>query len=577
MSAAGTIQLLLLLVSLIISVPMLGRYLAKVYGDPQHVGAPQPAPGDRVFAPVERAIYRICGVDPAREQRWSGYALSLLAFSVVGVVILYVQQRTQGALPINPTGVPAVNEQVSFNTAISFVTNTNWQAYGGESTMSHLTQMAGLTVQNFLSPAAGMAVVIAVVRGLTRHQRSTIGNFWVDMTRSVTRVLLPLSLVLAIVFLASGVIQNFHGFTEATTLEGVTQQIPGGPVASQEAIKMLGSNGGGFLNVNSAHPFENPNGWSNLVSMWAILSVAFAFPMAYGRMAKDRKQGTVLLGVMVLVWLSMTLFASVAETAGNPRLTPLGVDQGISAVQPGGFMEGKDVRFGPASCAQWAAATTGTSNGSVNCMHGSMTPAGGGLPMFQMMLGEVSPGGLGVGLMGMLINALLAVFIAGLMVGRTPEYLGKKIQAGEMKLVVLYILAMPVALLSFAAVAILLPTVQNVSILNPGSHGLSEVLYGYASTANNNGSAFGGLTANTPWMATSQGITMLMGRFCLIIPSLAIAGSLVRKPKLPVTAGTFPTGTPVFAGLVVGVVLIVAGLTFFPALALGPIAEALAR
>jgi K+-transporting ATPase ATPase A chain len=573
MSPHGLLQLVVLVGLLALTVPPLGRYLAAVFGDPERDGEPGPAPGDRFFLRAEHAIYRLARIDPASEQTWAGYAMALLAFSLTSILALYALLRLQSVLPLDPNGLPAVDEPVAFNTAISFVTNTNWQAYGGETTMSNLSQMLGLTVQNFVSAAAGMAVIVAIIRGITRRGAATLGNFWVDLIRVVLRVLLPLSFVAALLLVSQGVIQNLEGNRPVETLAGSSQLIPGGPAASQIAIKQLGTNGGGFFNVNSAHPFENPNGWSNLLQTWLIIVLPLAIPLAFGRMVKDRRQGNVLLGVMVGLWLASVLVASLAETAGNPRLTDLGADQAITSTQPGGNMEGKEVRFGPASCALWAGTTTGTSNGSVNCMHDSMTPAGGGTALINMLLGEVSPGGVGVGLMGLLIYALLAVFIAGLMVGRTPEYLGKKVQATEMKLVVLFILVMPVAVLGFTAISLRLGTVLDTSLQDPGPHGLSEVLYAYASAGNNNGSAFAGLTANTPWMATTQGIAMLLGRFGLIIPALAIAGSLARKQRVPTTAGTFPTGTPLFGGLVAGVVLIVAGLTFFPALALGPVVE----
>jgi K+-transporting ATPase ATPase A chain len=575
MSAAGMFQLGLLLGLLVLTVPLLGRYLAGVFGDPEVRGAPAPSAGDRVFGPIERAVYRLCRIDERSEQRWTGYVLSLLAFSVVSILFLYAMLRLQSVLPLNPDGLPAVDPRVAFNTAISFVTNTNWQAYGGETTMSHFSQMVGLTVQNFVSAAAGMAVIVAIIRGITRRGSSTLGNFWVDMTRIVVRVLLPLSLLAALILVSQGVIQNFSGTTEVSGVAGVTQSIPGGPAASQVAIKQLGTNGGGFFNVNSAHPLENPNGWTNLLQIWLILVLPLSIPVAYGRMVKDRRQGNVLLGVMVVLWLGSVLLATVAETGGNPQLTAVGADQSVATAQAGGNMEGKDVRFGPSSCGLWTASTTGTSSGSVNCMHDSMTGAGGGVVMLNMLFGEVSPGGVGVGLMGLLIYALLAVFIAGLMVGRTPEYLGKKIQATEMKLVVLFIIVMPLTVLGFTAISMRLGTVLDGSIQDPGPHGLSEVLYAYASAGNNNGSAFAGLNASTTWMTVTQGLAMLLGRFALIIPAMAIAGSLARKERVPVTAGTFPTGTPLFGALVAGVVLIVAGLTFFPALALGPVVEQL--
>ncbi len=577
MSSAGWFQLALLLVVLTMTVPPLGRYLAAVYDTP----ADGRAPGDRFFGPIDRFIYRVCRVDHRREQRWNVYAASLLAFSFVGFLVVYAMQRLQGHLPFNPTGREAVAPQGAFNTAVSFVTNTNWQWYSGEVSMSHFTQMVGLTVQNFVSAAAGFGVLVALIRGIVRRNARTLGNFWVDLVRTLTRVLLPLSFVLALGLVSQGVIQNLHGSTSAKPLDAaatqqVEQAIPGGPVASQEAIKQLGTNGGGFFNANSAHPFENPNGISNFISLWAILAVPFALVLAYGRMIGSKKQAKVLLGVMAGIWLLFSVFAVFAEQSGNSGLDSLGVTQASSSTQVGGNMEGKEVRFGASSCGLWAGSTTGTSNGSVNCMHDSFTAAGGLMPMLHMMLGEISPGGVGVGLMGLLMYALLAVFIAGLMVGRTPEYLGKKIQAAEMKLVVLYIMAMPLALLGFAAATVLIGTAKG-SMQTQDAHGLSEVLYNYASAANNNGSAFAYMNTGTDWYTITQGIAMLIGRFFLIIPALAIGGSLVRKQRVPATAGTFPTDTTLFAGLVTGVVFIMTALTFFPALALGPIVEHLAR
>jgi potassium-transporting ATPase potassium-binding subunit len=566
MTATSWIQLGVLVALLCVAAPPLGGYMAKVYGGGQ-------APGDRFFLAVERPIYRLCRIDPEREQRWTVYAYSLIGFSIVSFLLLYAQLRLQGSLPFNPTGVAGVIPHLSFNTAVSFVTNTNWQSYGGESTMSHLTQMTGLARENFVSAAAGMAVMAAFIRGLARRRASTVGNFWVDLVRGTTRILLPLAVVSALVLISQGVIQNFHGFRAASGLEGVTQYIPGGPVASQIAIKQLGTNGGGFFNVNSAHPFENSTPTSNFVELFLILLVPFALAFTYGKMIGDRRQGRAVFAIMAIVWLAMSLAAMGLETNGNPRLDEAGVDQVATASQAGGNMEGKEVRVGPAGSALWAASTTGTSNGSVNSMHDSYTPMGGGVALTHMMLGEVSPGGVGVGLNGLLIMVLLSVFIAGLMVGRTPEYLGKKIQATEMKLVVLYVLAMPLALLGFAAASVILRSALTTN--NPGAHGLTEILYAFTSAANNNGSAFAGLTTATQWYDTTLGLAMLVGRFFLIIPVLAIAGSLARKQPAPETAGTFPTHTPLFGGLVVGVVAIVAGLTFFPALALGPVVEQL--
>ena len=458
MSPAGIVQFVLLLVAIAVTVPFLGRYMAKVYGEhSDHRGEPLPAPGDKVFRPIERLVYRACRIDPTAEQRWTAYGLSLLAFSAVSVIALYGLLRLQGHLPGNPTDVGAVSPAVAWNTAISFVTNTNWQAYSGEVTMSHLSQMVGLTVQNFVSAAAGMAVIVAIIRGLIRRRSTTLGNFWVDLTRTITRILLPLAFVMAIALMAGGVIQNFTGTDTVTTLERQEQTIPGGPVASQEAIKQLGSNGGGFFNANSAHPLENPNPLTNFIELWAIVAIPLAFPFAYGRMVGDRRQGRVLLAVMVGLWVLAMVLTGISENSGNSELASRGVDQGVTATQPGGNMEGKEIRFGPSTCALWVGSTTGTSNGSVNCMHDSLTASGGGVALFSMMLGEMTPGGVGVGLMGLLVYALLSVFIAGLMVGRTPEYLGKKIQAAEMKLVVIYLIAMPLAVLGLAAIAIRLP------------------------------------------------------------------------------------------------------------------------
>jgi K+-transporting ATPase ATPase A chain len=452
------------------------------------------------------------------------------------------------------------------------MTNTNWQSYSGELTMSHLTQMTGLTVQNFVSASVGMCVMAALIRGLARRRASTVGNFWVDLARTVVRIMLPLSFLVAIVLVSQGVIQNFNGHTALTTVEGSSQLIPGGPAASQVAIKQLGTNGGGFFNMNSSHPFENSTPFNNLLENWAILIIPFALAFTFGRMVGDRRQGRAVFAIMAVIWFGMSVAAMSFEADGNPRLDEFGVTQTATAEQAGGNMEGKEVRFGPAASGLWAASTTGTSNGSVNSMHDSYTPLGGMVPLSHMMLGEVSPGGTGVGLNGLLIMVMLSVFIAGLMVGRTPEYLGKKIQATEMKLVVLYVLAMPQVLLGFSAASVLLDSAV-ASQANPGAHGLSEILYAFTSGSNNNGSAFAGLTASTPWYDTTIGLAMLVGRFFLIIPVLAIAGSMARKQSLPASAGTFPTHTPLFGGLVIGVVAIVAGLTFFPALALGPIVE----
>ncbi len=567
MTTSSWLQFAALVIALAVTVPFLGRYLASVFGG----GA---APGDRVFGPVERILYRLTGVDAEREQRWPTYATSLLAFSAVSVLALFALQRFQGSLPFNPTDVGGVPSALAFNTAVSFVTNTNWQNYAGESTMSHLTQMVGLAVQNFASAAVGLAVAVALIRGLVRRHADTIGNFWVDLIRGITRVLLPIAFVAAIVLVSQGVVQNTSGFTEATTLENAAQVIPGGPAASQEAIKELGTNGGGYLNANSAHPLSNPNAFTNLFEIYLLLVIPFSLAVMFGRLAGDRRQGLAVLGAMAVLWVASAGLAMGFETSGNPELDAAGVTQEVTADQSGGNAEGKEVRFGSAASGLFAASTTGTSTGAVNSAHDSFTPGGGAVPLVNIMLGEVSPGGVGAGLYGMLVFAILAVFIAGLMVGRTPEYLGKKIQAAEMKLVVLYILIVPVLILVFTGISVVMDSAQS-SILNPGPHGLTEVTYAFSSAANNNGSAFGGLTGNTDWFNVTLGIAMLAGRFLLIVPVLAIAGALARKPRVPVSAGTFPTGTPLFAGLLVGVVLIVVGLTYFPVLSLGPVVEQL--
>jgi len=570
-TTAGWLQLAALVAAVAVGTRVLGPYLAGVFGDDERPF------GDGLFLRIERPIYRLCGVDPEREQRWTAYARSLLAFSVVSVLVVYGLQRLQGSLPFNPTHVRAVPAALSFNTAVSFVTNTNWQNYAGENTMSYLTQMAGLAVQNFASAAVGLAVAVALVRGLARRRSATIGSFWVDLVRGTVRVLLPLTFVFTVVLVSQGAIQTLRGPETATTVEGSTQSIPGGPFASQEAIKVLGTNGGGTLNANSAHGFANPNGLTDLLQMAGILLIPFALTYAYGRMVKDQKQGWVVFGAMFLLWIGSVALAVGFEVGGNPAIDRLDahVTQQVTDTQSGGNLEGKEVRFGAAASGLFAATTTGTSTGAVISSHDSFTPLGGAAPLVNMMLGEVSPGGVGAGLYGMLVFALLAVFIAGLMVGRTPEYLGKKIQASEMKLVVLYILAVPVTVLGFIAASLLMHTsLASILVGQRGRpHGLTEVTYAFTSAANNNGSSFGGLRAATDWYNTTLGLSMLIGRFFLIVPVLALAGSLARKQPAPPSAGTFPTATPLFGGLLVGVVLIVVGLTYFPALALGPIVE----
>jgi potassium-transporting ATPase potassium-binding subunit len=569
MTAAGWGQVVALIALILITAPLLGRYMATVLsGGPSRL--------DRVFGPVERLIYRVCRIDPNREQRWNIYAFAVLAFSAASFFILYLLQRIQSDLPFNPTDVLNVHPALAFNTAVSFTTNTNWQTYYPETTVSHLTQAIGLTVQNFVSAAAGIAVMAAFIRGLARAGARTIGNFWVDLVRSTIRILIPLAVLFALLLVIGGVIQNLHGFDEVRTVTGTEQAIPGGSVASQVAIKQLGSNGGGFFNTNSATPFENATPYTNFIELYGIVLIPFALAFTFGYMIKDKRQGRAFFAVMFSIFLALTAAAILFEVDGNSRLTDAGADQSVTAQSPGGNMEGKELRYGPVASGMWAAATTNTSNGSVNSMHDSFTPAGGGVALVGMKLGEVSPGGVGVGLNGLLIFVLLSVFIAGLMVGRTPEYLGKKIQAPEVKLIALYVLAMPIVLLGFLAGSVFVDSVLNVTIFNPGQHGFTEVMYAYTSASNNNGSAFAGITADTQWMNTTLGIAMLVGRFFLIIPVLAIAGSLARKQPVPASAGTFPTHTPLFVVLVIGVVIIVGALTFLPALSLGPIVEQLA-
>jgi K+-transporting ATPase ATPase A chain len=567
MTAASWVQLLVLIVLIAISTPLLGGYMAKVYGNKK-------APGDRVFLPLERAIYRVCRVDPNTEQRWNTYAISLLTFSFASVVFLYAMLRLQGHLPLNPDHMKGVKPALSFNTAVSFLTNTNWQNYSGESTMSLLSQMAGLAVQNFVSAAVGMAVVVALIRGLVRRRTGTLGNFWVDLTRTVVRILLPVSILFAVVLVSQGVQQNFCKARTVTTVSGQTQTIPCGPIASQESIKIYGTNGGGFTNANSAHPYENPNPITNMLQIWMLLAIPFAFPFTFGKMAGDSKQGWAVFAAMAVLWLAGALIVMPLEARGNPKLNAFGVNQHVSSVQSGGNMEGKETRFGPTVSGVFANSATATSTGAVNSAHDSYTPLGGAVPLVQMMFGEVDPGGTGSGLYGMLVFALLSVFIAGLMVGRTPEYLGKKIQGPEMKLVVLYILFVPLVVLCFSAASIVLKTALN-QLGNTGPHGLSEMVYAFTSTSNNNGSAFAGLSGNTNWFNTTFGICMLVGRFMLMVPVLAIAGSLGRKQIVPASGGTFPTNTPLFASLLTGIVVIVVGLTYFPVVALGPIVEQL--
>jgi K+-transporting ATPase ATPase A chain len=582
---SGILQLVFYLVVLLAAAWPLGIFMARVYqGKPHFLSW---------LSGLERGLYRLAGVDPAGEMTWRQYAIAMLAFNLLGLVFLYGLQRVQHLLPLNPAGMAAVTPDSSFNTAVSFASNTNWQGYGGETTMSYLTQMLGLTVQNFVSAAAGMACLVALIRGFTRTQTTGIGNFWVDLTRSTLYILLPLSLVLAIVLVSQGVVQTFTPYVTATLLDPTTdaegqavveQTIAVGPAASQIAIKQLGTNGGGFFNVNSAHPFENPTPLSNFLQVLAILIIPAALCITFGEMVGDRRQGIALLATMVLLFVPLLVLCYGAEQSGNPRLTTLGADQAASAAQSGGNMEGKEVRYGIASSALWATVTTAASNGSVNSMHDSFTPLGGLVPMWLMQLGEVVFGGVGSGLYGMLAFAIVAVFVAGLMVGRTPEYLGKKIEAYEMKMASLIILIPCAVVLVGTAVAVAGPGLEypgaspgevRSNLNNPGAHGFSEVLYAFSSAGNNNGSAFAGLTANEPFYNTALGVAMFLARYWLAIPILAIAGSLAAKKLVPPSSGTLPTHTPLFVVLLASVVIIVGALTFLPALALGPIVEQL--
>ncbi|HVJ67726.1 MAG TPA: potassium-transporting ATPase subunit KdpA [Caulifigura sp.] len=576
MTVSSFVQVALFLGVLAACVKPLGLYMARVYSGHRHALV-------RAFGWMERGVYRVCGVDPAVEMTWRQYAGSVVLLSVVSVFAVYGLQRLQAVLPLNPERLAAVTPDSSFNTAVSFVTNTNWQGYGGESTMSYLTQMLALTVQNFVSAAVGMAVLVALIRGFVRNSVSTIGNFWVDLVRGTLYVLVPLSAVLAIALASQGVVQTFDSYREATLREpavdatgnAVTiQKIAVGPAASQIAIKQLGTNGGGFFNANSAHPLENPTPLSNFLQMVAILLIPAALCYTFGEMVGDRRQGWALLAAMTVIFVPLVLVVVAAEQHGNPTLTQQGLDQSPSITQPGGNMEGKETRFGIANSAIWAVTTTAASNGSVNAMHDSFTPLGGLVPMWLMQLGEVVFGGAGSGLYGMLVFAILAVFIAGLMVGRTPEYLGKKIAAFEVKMAVLAVLFPCGMVLLGTAVGVVSESGRS-TIFNPGAHGFSEVLYAFSSTANNNGSAFAGLGANTPFYNGLLGLAMLVGRFWVLLPVLAIAGSLASKKVIPVGAGTLPTHTPLFVVLLVSVVLIVGALSFFPALALGPIVEQL--
>jgi K+-transporting ATPase ATPase A chain len=560
MTLNGWIQILVFCGIVILLVKPLGGYMFRVFSGERTFLSP-------VLNPLERGLYRISGTAENEEQHWTAYAAALLFFNLAGFMALYFLQRFQGGLPFNPARMAAVGPELAFNTAASFMTNTNWQNFGGESTMSYLVQMTGLTVQNFLSAATGIAIAVALIRGFARASGKSIGNFWVDMTRCTLYVLLPSCIVLTLVYVYLGMPQTLGAYVDATTLEGARQTIAVGPTASQIAIKMLGTNGGGFFNANAAHPFENPDAISNLIQMVTIFAIGAALTNVFGRMVGNERQGWAILGAMGVLFVAGVIVCYWAEAAGNPLIHALGVE--------GANMEGKEVRFGIPLSALFAVITTAASCGAVNAMHGSFTALGGLIPLINMELGEIIVGGVGAGFYGILMFVVIAIFVAGLMVGRTPEYLGKKIEAKEVKMAVLAILCLPASMLIFTAIAAVLPS-GVASVGTPGPHGFSEILYAYTSGTANNGSAFGGLTGNTPWYNITIGLAMLAGRFLVIIPALAIAGSLVGKKTVPASAGTFPTDGTLFVGLLVGVILIVGGLTFFPALALGPIVEHLA-
>jgi potassium-transporting ATPase potassium-binding subunit len=565
MTINGWLQIALYCVLLLLMTRPIGGYMTRVFNGERTVLSV-------VLRPVERVIYRLCGVDETQEQHWVSYAIAMLAFSLAGFVVMYGIQRLQSVLPLNPAGQDAVSPDLAFNTSVSFMTNTNWQSYVPETTMSYFTQMTALTVHNFASAATGIVLAVALVRGFARRSAQTIGNFWVDLTRCVFYILLPASIVVALFFVWQGVPQNLGAYTDATTLEGAKQVIAQGPVASQEVIKMLGTNGGGFFNANSAHPFENPTALTNFVQMLLIFSLGAGLTNLFGRMVGSQRQGWAIFAVMFVLFFAGTVITYSVESKGNPAFTPFHVDQVASATQSGGNMEGKEVRFGMADSALFTTITTDASCGAVNNMHDSLLPLAGAVPMVNIMLGEIIFGGVGSGLYGMLLFVIVAMFVAGLMVGRTPEYLGKKLESKEVKMAMLGILILPLSMLGFTALAVVLPAGTS-ALANAGPHGFSEALYAYVSATGNNGSAFAGLSANTPFWNDTLGLAMFMGRFLMIIPALAIAGSLVRKKIVPVSAGTFPTDSPLFVGLVVGVILITGGLIFFPAVSLGPIVE----
>ena len=578
MTGNGWLQIAIFFLLILACAKPLGSFIATIIEGRKNFMSP-------VLGPLERLIYKICGVNENEEQHWTRYAGALLAFSAFSAVLLYAIQRLQVWFPFNPQGYGAgnVSPDLGFNTSVSFTTNTNWQSYTPETTLSYFVQMAGLTVHNFTSAAAGLAVAIALVRGFARQSIKTVGNFWVDMTRATLYVLLPISMVAALVLCSQGVIQNLHPYTVATTIEGVKQTIAQGPVASQEAIKMLGTNGGGFFNANSAHPFENPTPFTNMLQMFLIFLIPGALTYTFGKMVRDTRQGWALFAAMTILWLGGVVVAYHYEQRGTPMLANAGIETAATNTQTGGNMEGKETRFGIADTALFATVTTDASCGAINGWHDSFTPLGGLVPLFNIELGEVVFGGVGAGLYGMLMFAILAVFIAGLMVGRTPEYLGKKIEQKEVKMAMIAMLVLAASILLFAGASSVIPFAAKgywnppgaaaANTNNPGAHGLSEILYAYSSGTGNNGSAFAGINANTPWYNVTIGFAMLIGRFMMLLPLLAIAGSLAAKKQVPVSAGTFPTHGPLFVGLLVGVVIIVGALTYFPALSLGPIVE----
>ena len=566
MTANGWLQIGVYLLCIAAVTPLLGRFMTRVFNRERTFLDP-------LLRPIERLIYRATGVEETHEMRWTEYAFAMLAFSVVSMLLLYLIQRTQQWLPWNPQGFAAVPPALAFNTAASFTTNTNWQAYSGESTMSYLTQMAGLAFHNFVSAAAGIALAIAFIRGIAQREKATLGNFWVDLVRCCLWVLLPFCLVGALFLVSQGVVQNLRPYDVVTTVEGAKQTIAQGPVASQEIIKEFGTNGGGFFNANSSHPFENPTPLSNFFEMFCIFAISAGLTFTLGDMTGSRRHGWAVWAAMALLFLAGVTTAYWAEARGNPMFTTAGASQAVTAGSPGGNMEGKEVRFGIANSALFATVTTDASCGAINSWHDSFTPLGGLVPLTNIMLGEVIFGGVGAGMYGILIFVVLSVFIAGLMVGRTPEYLGKKIEAYDVQMAMLVVLVFPLTILAFSAISSVAPSFGTPSILNPGPHGLSEILYAYTSGTGNNGSAFAGFNANTNWYNVSIGFAMLVGRFFMILPMLAIAGNLAGKKRVPPSPGTFPVTTPLFSGLLVSVVLIVGALTFFPALSLGPIVE----